>query len=261
MKSVLIVYLLFALLLAGCSSPQKESPPPAAPPPAASTPATPVYEEVTVENAGTVSGTVKFAGAKPKLAPRPVSSRNPEVCGHGAKPSEEVLSGEGGALRNVVVYIDGIKKGKKMPSANPVLDQKKCDYIPHVQAVAAGSTLDILNSDDLLHNVHGKLNGRETIFNYAMPLKGQKFSKQLPKPGVINLQCDAGHTWMKAYIVVVDNPYYQTTDSKGSFALTDVPPGDYRVKAWHEKYGVQEQNVTVSAGGDSKVTFEFKPAG
>jgi plastocyanin len=223
-----------------------------APPPAVA-----AYEATDLPNGGGIAGVVKLAGAIPKLAPRPVT-KSQEICGHGAKPSEEIVAGTAGVLRNVVVTIEGIKKGKKIPPSNPVLDQVKCDYIPHVQSITAGSTLEIRNSDDLLHNVHGKLDGRATIFNLAMPLKGQRIPKPLTKPGLVILQCDAGHTWMKGYIVVVEHPYHATTDARGSFSLSDVPPGTYGMKAWHEKLGTLEQQVTVSPGTETTISFEFK---
>jgi len=254
-----VLLLLLAFFVIACGSPKSEAPPSATPPPAASTEPPPVYEEIAIPDPGSISGVVTFTGPKPRLAPRPVPTKNPEICGHGPKPSEEVILGAGGTLQNVVVFIDGIRKGKKIARDVPlVLDQKKCDYVPHVQAAAVNSTIDILNSDDLLHNVHGKWNGRETVFNLAMPLKGQKIPRKLTKPGIINLQCDAAHTWMKGYIVVVENPYFATSDKKGAFSVTDVPPGTHRVKAWHEKFGTLEQNITVSPGADSKISLAYK---
>jgi len=246
-----------ALLAGGCREEKRPEPPPAAPPSAAPTAASPAYEAVDVSGGGRVEGRVTFSGAKPKAEPRPITKDN-ATCGHGPKPSEQVLLGAGGALRNAVVTIEGIRRGKKPAAAPPVLDQKKCDYIPHVQAVVSGATLDILNSDDILHNVHGYLDGKETLFNLAMPLKGQKIQKQLTKPGLVSLQCDAGHTWMSAYIVVVENPYFAVTGADGRFALDDVPPGTYKLKAWHEKLGNLEQQVTVAPAATASAAFEYK---
>jgi hypothetical protein len=244
-------FLLFTSLSCGDAGKKPESAAPAPPPAAAG------YEATDLTNGGGIVGIVKLAGAIPKLPPRPVT-KSQEFCGHGTKPSEEVVAGTGGVLSNVVVAIEGIKKGKKILPSNPVLDQVKCDYVPHVQSITAGSTLEIRNSDDLLHNVHGKLDGRATIFNLAMPLKGQRIPKQLTKPGLVILQCDAGHTWMKGYLVIVDHPYHATTDSRGSFSLSNVPPGTYKVKAWHERLGTLEQEVAVSPGTETRISFEFK---
>jgi plastocyanin/uncharacterized protein YceK len=251
-------FLVLALVLSGCSSRKSEEAPKATEAPAPAAPAGTAYEAVDVAGGGSISGTVRFSGSKPKLEKRPVT-KSPEICGHGSKPSEEVILGAAGALQNVVVRLEGIKRGKKIETASPaVLDQIKCDYVPHVQSITAGTTLEIRNSDDLLHNVHGKLDGKATVFNLAMPLKDQRIPKQLAKPGIIALQCDAAHTWMRGYVVVAENPYHATTDGAGSFLLKDVPPGNYKLKAWHEKFGDLEQDVTVNSGAETRIIFEYK---
>lgn len=215
------------------------------------------YEAIEVSGGGSVSGQVVFRGSKPKLEPRPVTKDN-ATCGHQPKPSEALQLGSGGALANAVVALEGIRRGKKPDTAPLVLDQRRCDYIPHVQSATAGATIDILNSDDILHNVHGYLDRRETIFNLAMPLKGQKITKTLNRPGVISLQCDAGHTWMDATIVVADSPYHATTRADGKFAIGDVPPGSYKLKAWHERLGTVERDVTVASGADTPIEIAFR---
>lgn len=261
MKRALLLSLLCTVIsvtLTGCSKETPTGPPKSAETSPPSVLPAAAYEEIEIVNSGSIAGVVKFSGSRPKLEPRPVT-KSPEICGHAAKPPEDLILGEGGAVRNAVVMIEAIKRGKKVSTAeSPVLDQKKCDYLPHVQSVTAGSTLEIRNSDDLLHNVHGKLDGKATVFNIAMPLKNQKITKQLTKPGLITLQCDAGHTWMNGYVVVVEHPYHATTDKKGMFVLAGVPPGVYKVKTWHERLGTLVQEVTVSAASETKISFEFK---
>jgi len=250
--------LLLAAAASGCG--EKPAPKPASTPPAPASAPPPVsaYEAVEVSGGGTIEGQVRLAGKAPALAPRPVTKDN-RTCGARAKPSEALMVSHTGAVRNVVVALDGIRRGKRVSSGpSPILDQRGCDYLPHVQALSAGTTLDILNNDDILHNVHGYLDGRETLFNIAMPLKGQKTSKKLEREGVVDLQCDAGHTWMKAYIVVVGHPYFSTTGADGKFSLTDVPEGTYKLKAWHEKLGVLSTDVTVKPGAAAQVAFEYK---
>ena len=95
-----------------------------------------------------------------------------------------------------------------------------------------------MNSDAILHNVHGNaLRAGEpvvTAFNVATPIQGQKVPVSLGKPGLIRLQCDAGHTWMNAWIYVFDHPYYAVTDAGGKFVIADVPAGEHVVELWHE---------------------------
>jgi plastocyanin len=255
-SSILAALLAAFLCAAGCRE-EKRPEPPHAPPRPVTPPASPVYEAVDVSGGGRVEGRVTFSGTKPKAEARPIT-KDHATCGRQAKPAQQVLVGSGGGLRNAVVTIEGIRRGKRPSAVNPVLDQQKCDYAPHVQAVAAGSTIDIVNSDDILHNVHGYLGGKETIFNLGMPTKGQRIPKQLTRPGIISLQCDAGHTWMQAYIVVTESPYFAVTDAEGRFMLEEVPAGTYKLKAWHEKLGTLEQEVTVAPSATATGGFEYK---
>jgi len=242
------------LLLAGCTRPEPPKPFETQP-----TVSEQGYEESDVPDGGSIAGDVYFAGALPEIRPRPVT-KNQDICGRGNKPQFELLVGPEGALENAVVLLEGIRSGKRIdPSTKTaVLDQIGCDYVPHVQVVNVGTALEIRNSDDTLHNVHGKLGGTVSLFNLAMPLKDQTIRKVLDRPGVIALQCDAGHTWMKAYVVVAENPYHARTGSQGGFTLPDVPPGTYRLKVWHERLGTLEQEVTVSPSSTTRVRFEYR---
>jgi plastocyanin len=165
--------------------------------------------------------------------------------------------GPGGALANAVVYLKDIATGKPLDkAAKASLDNKGCTYVPHVAVIPVGSTLMIHNSDDALHNVHA-LMGSDTLFNVALPIPGMQIPQTMKRPGIVNVKCDAGHTWMAATIYVVEHPYYAVTDAAGKFDLKDVPPGTYTLVAWHEALGTQEQKVTVAAGKPAIASFTF----
>ncbi len=198
--------------------------------------------------AGDIKGTVKYAGAAPKLAPLK-ATKDTATCG--AELPDESLLVSNGKLRNVVITVKGAAK----PEAGKItLDQHKCHYVPHVQAAGVGSSLEILNSDPILHNIHGYL-GSATAFNLAMPLKNQKISKKLDKPGIVKVRCDV-HSWMAAYIVVADTPY-AVAGEDGTFVIKNVAPGTYTVTAWHETLGEKTAQVTVPASGDAAADFSF----
>jgi hypothetical protein len=112
-----------------------------------------------------------------------------------------------------------------------------------VQVIPAGSDLEIVNSDPVLHNTHGFLD-KLTVFNLAMPNQDQRIKKPLKRPGIVRVECDA-HGWMLGWVYVADNPYYAITGKDGSFILKDVPPGTYTLVAWQEYAGVVERPVTV----------------
>jgi plastocyanin len=217
----------------------------------------PSYEVTDVAGGGSVRGIVRLSAPSALLPDIPVS-KDQTACGEAtANPSLEV--GPGNAVVNAVVSLVGVMKGKPMAKlAKPAeLDQRGCIYVPHLQIVPVGTTLEISNSDPILHNVHGYLGGSETLFNLAMPIQGFRIQRQLDRPGLVTLRCDAGHTWMSGYIVVQEHPYYAQTGSNGSFTLRDVPPGDYRLRLWHEFLGEKEVPLTVEADATASVELEL----
>jgi len=190
--------------------------------------------------AGTITGTVRLVGPAPATVAKPIA-KDAGVCSREAA-SEAVVVGKAGALSNVVVSVaDAHFSGTLPPVAGASLDQRGCRYLPHVQALTVGTPLSVMNNDAILHNVHGN-EAREgapalTVFNVAMPIKGQKLPVPMRKAGLVRLQCDAGHAWMNAWIYVFDHPYYAVTDDAGAFAISGVPAGEHVVELWHEPAG------------------------
>jgi len=212
------------------------------------------YEEVDVLNGGSIAGQVKFTGKTETLVPLNVIKDN-NFCGN-EKTNEELIVSEKGAVKNVVVTIENIEKGKKIQTGDSGLANKDCVYVPHVQAMVAGTYLDISNADPILHNTHGYLNGVKTVFNIALPMRNQNVRKKIKNPGLINVSCDAGHKWMSAYIAVVDNPYFAVTDENGNFEISNIPSGKYQLKAWHETLGTQIIDVNVKENGKVNILFD-----
>jgi plastocyanin len=211
------------------------------------------YENEGVTNGGTISGVVKFNGIPPPLKKLQIT-KDEEVCGKTAKTDPSLIVSQGG-VTNAVVYIPDIAKGKPMQPEKAILNQKGCEYHPHVLAFPAGSALDILNSDGILHNIHS-YSQKNTPFNIAQPKFKKTITVKLDKPEIINIKCDV-HDWMNGWLFVAGNPYYSVTDSTGSFKLTDVPPGTYTVTVWHETLGRLSKTVNVKPKEDVKITFEL----
>jgi len=205
------------------------------------------YEAIDVTGGGSLTGTVKYAGTPPAPEKFPVTKDN-AVCGN-EKTKPDLVVGSDGGLANAVVIVKA-SKGKKLevPAAPVTFDQKGCEYTPHVLAVPAGSTIEVLNPDGVLHNVHvqGKVNPEA---NRAMPKFQKKIDWKVEKPEMpIAVKCDA-HPWMHAYWFVMDQPYYAVTDAAGKFSIADIPPGDYEVEVWHEQLGQKTEKVTIPSGG------------
>ena len=206
-----------------------------------------------VKDGGTISGTVKFAGTAP--APKKLEvSKDKEVCAKSAKTDQSLVV-SGGNLVNAVVSITDIKSGKKIEAKKVTLDQKVCEYQPHVLAFPAGTTVEINNPDGILHNIHSysKVN---TPFNIAQPKFKKTMDVKIEKPEIISIKCDV-HGWMSGWLVATENPYVAVTDNSGSFKLTDVPAGTYNMEVWHETLGKTSQKVTVKGKEDAKVNFEM----
>lgn len=208
---------------------------------------------------GSLSGVVKFDGSAPKLS-RIDMSQDPICVKAHSSPvtTEEVVVGADGGLANVVIYIsDGLAAGTFEPPSQPaVLEQKGCQYKPHVLAVQANQKLDVVNDDETTHNIHPTpANNREWNMTqpHGMPLQ-QTFARQEVS---VPVRCNV-HPWMRAYIAVLKNPYFAVTDKSGSFDLKNLPPGTYTITAWQEKLGTQTQKVTVGAGESKTLDFRFK---
>ncbi len=214
------------------------------------------YEAAAVSNGGTISGTVKLAGAAPAAKEVPVT-KDKEVCGLHKHFDQSLVIGSDGGIANAVVAIADISKGAPLKPAEVKFDQRGCQYEPHVLAFAAGSTIDILNSDGILHNIH-TYSTKNPPFNRAQP----KFKKMMTvvekEPEVIKVTCDA-HGWMNGWWYSAGNPYYAVTDDKGNFTIKDVPPGDYTLEVWQEKLGKETQKVSVKPGQAATVSVTMKP--
>jgi plastocyanin len=178
----------------------------------------------------------------------------------GVTPTDErVLIGDAGALQNVFVYVkDGLGNLRfPIPATSVVLDQKGCHYVPHVLGVQVGQNLEVVNSDPTLHNVHAVAKANQE-FNQGQPLPGMKFTRQFSTPEVmVPFKCDV-HSWMNAFIGVLDHPYFAVTGADGSFSLKGLPPGTYTIEAWHETLGTQTQSVTIGEKESKEIAFTFK---
>ena len=145
------------------------------------------------------------------------------------------------------------------PTDSPKIDQHECRYHPHVFGMRVGQTLEIINSDPTLHNIHA-MPKANSEFNNGQPIQGMKMSHTFDKQEVmVPFKCDV-HGWMNAYVGVLPHPYFAVTKDDGKFELPNLPPGTYTIEAWHEKLGAMTQSVTIGAKESKDVTFTFKPA-
>jgi plastocyanin len=214
--------------------------------------------------AASITGTATFAGTAPAL--RPIAMDAEPVCAKmykGPVPNEMLVLGGGNTMGNIMVWVSkGLPAGKTYPAPKtPVtLDQKGCQYVPHVMGIMVGQPYRILNSDGILHNIHTlpKIN---RAFNRAMPATVKETSTAFDKAeAIFHTKCDV-HPWMSAYVGVFSHPFYSVTKADGKFTISGLDAGTYEITAWHEKLGMQTASVTVAASDTKTQDFKFATPG
>lgn len=215
----------------------------------------------TMANAGDITGKVTFDGTAPKPA-RIMMNADPKCMVQHKDPlySEEVVVNKNNTLRNVMIYVkDGLgNKTFSPPAQKALFDQKGCRYVPHVLGVQVGQDVEIRNDDPTLHNVHS-ISKENPQFNIAQPKQGMTMVRKFDKPETFKVKCEV-HPWMSAYIGVFNHPYFAVTGDDGSFTLKSLPPGEYTIEAWHERYGTRTAKVKVERSGSATANFSFAPS-
>jgi plastocyanin len=212
------------------------------------------YEEIAVVNGGSIVGQVKFMGVPPRMEEKEIS-KDQEICGKSIKTDESILVGKEHGLQNVVVSLVNIQKGKPLMETTVPLDQRECQYQPHIVFIPIGKPLSILNNDGILHSVRTQ-SEKNPPFHKAQ----SKFKKEMQEtfvyPEIVKVTCDV-HGWMEGWIVIQDHPYFTQTDTSGKFLLSDIPPGTYRLRLWHEVLGIREESVLVRPSKSISLELKF----
>jgi hypothetical protein len=244
-----------AALLAGCSEKKQTEPPNVAPSVAA-----PVYFKVDPETAGTVTGQILYKGTRP--APKAIDMSEEPACveAHKGKAFDESLVvNRKGDLANAFIYIKSGLEGKTfaVPVDPVTIDQKGCWFHPRVLGIQVGQVLKVINSDPVTHNIHPMAQvNRE--WNHSQGAEDPPLARKFLKPEImIRVKCNI-HSWMHAFIGVLDHPYFAVSNEDGTFEIRNLPPGAYTLAVWTETLGTQEQQLTVPPHGKAEANFTFK---
>lgn len=220
-----------------------------------------VFTSLTMSSArpgnGTVTGRVSFEGT-PARGHTIDMSMEPSCAKQYAKPvaTEEVVTGPDNALENVVVYVSAGAPDDTVPPQPAVLTQKGCRYAPHILAFQVNQDFEVVNDDQTSHNIHPlPSNNRE--WNKLQPPGAPPIEDKYARPEFIPVKCNI-HPWMKGTLAVMKNSHYAITAGDGEFKLPNLPPGNYTITAWHEKYGEQTQEVTITGNESKTLNFVFK---
>lgn len=190
---------------------------------------------------GDLTGTFVIKGAAPAAAKINVD-KDPQFCGqHSLVDEAVVVNKENGGLANVVVYLMDTAKPKIHPDyekgakAEVVIDNQNCRFEPHVLAIRTGQTLVIGNKDPIGHNTKADFFGN-TPFNDLIPAGGslkKSFTKAEATPS--DLTCSI-HPWMKARLLIRDDPYFAVSDKDGKFIIKNLPAGEHTFVVWSNKF-------------------------
>ena len=188
---------------------------------------------------GKISGRVTLRGQPPAMR-----ELNPGSCHPGAPPvyDESIVVDDAGRLANVVVFL------REAPATAAirepaVLDQVNCRYVPHVLALSTGQVLQVKTSDPAVHNVH-VLSTANPAQNVGMQAGASPSEMRFAKPEEFTIKCDI-HPWMNANVHVFEHEQFAVTANDGSFALNNVPAGEYTLVFRHELFGDVEETVTL----------------
>jgi plastocyanin len=257
-----VTMMAFGTALAGCPEDKGDDKPAptatSAPPPAATT-AAPVAAAAAPSGNGVISGTVTVTGKVPLMADI-VERKGDPVCAKQMMKYNDVIVGKKNELQDVLVRLaPGSIKGRLPSPPDVSVEQKDCMYLPKTFGIESGGSVIVKNTDKTTHNVH-TYKGNESQFNQGqppgtpdirLPEKGKTYDD-----GVITFKCDI-HKWMNSSGVVTDHPYFSVTGADGAFKLEKLPPGKYKLEAWHSMFGTKTQEVTVEDGKPLTVKFEF----
>jgi plastocyanin len=160
-------------------------------------------------------------------------------------------------LQNVVVYLEHVREGAVAPDRPRIparMEQEGLTFKPHVLAVVKGTEVEFPNRDMLFHNVFSL--SKAASFDLGRFAQNASKSLRFTKPGIVKVFCHI-HSDMSGVIVVLDNPFFASPGSDGQYVIEGIPPGDYRVIAWHERARMAAKTIRIEAGKDSELDFEI----
>ncbi len=255
----LATFFAVCMALSACSKEAKQSPPQPSAQVQIPPDSRPIYH-VDSADTGSVSGTIHFQGKRPPVKPIDMSEDPACVAAHKGKPTDEsLLVSPRGGLANAFIYLKSGLDDKRFPTpTTPVtIDQSGCWFHPRVLGIQVDQELQVINSDPVTHNIHPMAHiNRE--WNHSQGAGDAPLERKFLKPEVmIRVKCNI-HSWMHAFIGVVDSPYFAVSSKDGNFKIENLPPGTYTFGIWQETLGTQDVQVTITPHKNAQLNVVFK---
>jgi len=210
--------------------------------------------EVNVWGTGTIKGTIEFKGTPP-IMKVPKKRSEADICKN-KKIKHNAVVIKNGKLKDVFIGImDEQLESEYSASVIKKVDQQNCVYVPRIQSVLVDQQFIISNSDATTHNINSTI-GSEVLFNKAHPKGALDINVSYEEPGIYRLKCDI-HPWMRAFVIVTDNPFNTISNSVGSYTIKMIPPGTYKLVAWHSQFGKKTVHISIEDNRTSFASFTY----
>lgn len=157
--------------------------------------------------------------------------------------------------QNTVIYLKA-ETNTTNTAQSHIVEMKQIDemFVPYVLPIQAGTSVSFPNEDAFYHNVFSVMSGER--FDLGRYAKGETTVQKFDKPGTIVVRCEI-HPGMKAYILILDTPFFTVPSKAGAYTLPNIPPGTYELTAWHPDHGTRSQTVTVTETNPATAHFSF----
>ena len=227
----------------------------------------PKYKVMSVDNGGSIKGRVSLTGKVPSPRFFPlIASPNLEYCnrisdGKGHRILFDFTVSESRGLKDTVVKLIGVPKGKPFLSKIQKMVMNRCHTPKYVIGARNGETLLLENTDPIRHEIvayeftDGGVNQRSHRPVDANTSQTRDIFVKSKTENFL-IKCNL-HPFLQSRGIIVENPYYAITDEEGNFSIKDVPPGTYKVVAWHPFISNQIRTITIEPENQSTLNFEF----
>jgi len=242
------------------------------------------YDVIDVETGGTISGTVTLKGAAPPpKAYNLITFPDPEYCGRisdgkGWRLLKDFVVNDRNQMQGVVLVVEGVAAGKPFALSIPKVEARDCQFLPFTTVVRSEHGIEVVNMDPVMHDIQAYetsiTHGTRVLFNSPLPFnqrhqRGNIHATHEHVPGksmVRQFQMSKGrttfvmqcgfHAYMESWAIAVDNPYFTVTSETGNYEITGIPPGTYRLRAWHPSVKQEQvQMVTVESSQTTQMDF------